>query len=47
MHTSPNVGSPGTRSTARNIVICNCVKWVKVIVFSSCVRAEDILCGMR
>jgi hypothetical protein len=38
------VGSPRTRSTARNIVICNCVKWVKVIVFS-CVRAEDILCG--
>ena len=28
-------------------VVCNCVKWVKVIVFSSCVRAEDILCGMR
>jgi hypothetical protein len=25
------VGSPRTRSTARNIVICNCVKWVKVV----------------
>ena len=38
------VGSPGTRSTTHNIVICSCIKWVKVIVLSSCVRAEDILC---
>jgi hypothetical protein len=37
------VGSPGTRSTARNIVICNLRQVGESYPIHACVRAEDIL----